>query len=77
MTEAEQINSFTCRSKGGTYELIGVARGAGLLKEADPLLVYRDVVSGTLYFRTISDFIIRMEPLFQEPNEPVIGGNDG
>lgn len=58
-TEAREI--YTCIGKGGEYELVGVAKGAGKSKLVEPLTIYRDAASGALYFRTGDDFAERME----------------
>lgn len=52
---------FTCKGKGGEYELLGVARGAGTSKAGESLAVYRDVATGCLYYRQMDDFDNRME----------------
>jgi hypothetical protein len=57
------ITHWTCSGKGGAYELLGSALGAGTSRDAEALLVYRDIHSGVLYYRTVADFIARMAPL--------------
>lgn len=52
---------YTCIGKGGTYEVIGDARGAGTLKSSGRIRVYRDAVTGGLFYRTLRDFDTRME----------------
>lgn len=54
--------TYTCIGKGGTYELIGTAKGAGVLRDKPPVRVYRDVATGNLYFRSVADFAERMKP---------------
>lgn len=56
----KQGTLFTCIGKGGTYEDMGVAIGAGTSK-GDLVQVYRDTATGQLYFREPEDFIDRME----------------
>lgn len=52
--------AYTCKGKGGVYEHIGTAKGAGTSKDA-LAVVYRDAATGDLYFRTPDDFAARME----------------
>lgn len=52
---------FTCKGKGGEYELLGLAQGAGTSKERESLAIYRDTATGALYFRLMDDFDNRME----------------
>lgn len=54
-----QRELYICKGKGGLYELLGVAQGAGTSR-GDYLVVYRDTANGRLYFRTDSDFTERM-----------------
>ncbi len=55
---------YTCIGKGGTYELLGVATGAGTCKGDEAfLMVYREVEYGSMYYRTIDDFAERMKPI--------------
>jgi hypothetical protein len=56
---------FTCVGKGGRYEFVGVAFGAGTSRNKSVLL-YRDVENGTMYFRTPDDFQKRMQRI-KEP----------
>lgn len=50
---------YTCIGKGGEYELIGTAKGAGTSRELDDMQVYR--AGDQLYFRTTEDFKVRMQ----------------
>ena len=56
---------YTCIGKGGEYELLGVAKTAGVIRLSgrlpDGLAVYRDVSDGALYLRELDDFERRME----------------
>jgi hypothetical protein len=61
--ETRGANLITCIDKGGTYEHLGRAVGAGTCRPESDLEVYRDTVTGQLYFRTLIDFRRRMEPL--------------
>lgn len=63
---APQEQRFTCIGKGGVYERIGTAEGAGTHRESDDLVVYREVSTGRLWYRTWADFIERMQPLDTE-----------
>jgi hypothetical protein len=56
----KQGTLFTCIGKGGCYEDMGVAIGAGTSK-GDLVQVYRDTATGQLYFREPENFIDRME----------------
>lgn len=58
--------AFTCKGKGGVYELIGTATGAGTSR-GNFVTVYRDAETGALYFRRPDDFAERMEELDNEP----------
>jgi hypothetical protein len=51
---------YTCIGNGGAYEVIGEARGAGTLKSSGRVRVYRDAVTGGLFYRTLRDFDDRM-----------------
>lgn len=51
---------YTCKGKGGRYEILGLATGAGLTRGEDRL-VYQDVSTGRLFLRTEADFSERME----------------
>ena len=62
-------NLYTCQGKGGKYELVAVARAAGVLADDldgfdhdTALLIYRDVESGRVFLRYPSDFEARMVP---------------
>jgi hypothetical protein len=52
---------YVCRGKIGTYAMVGTAKGAGKSKLVEPLVIYRDIDDGQLYFRTSEDFRERME----------------
>lgn len=56
------VSYYTSVSKGGVYELIGAATGAGSNKGM-PLVIYKDVNSGTIYHRQPEDFAKRMKKL--------------
>lgn len=62
--QPEQSGLYTCIGKGGSYELIGRATTAGVLKVtgrfADEVIVYRDTESNALYCREPGDFRLRM-----------------
>lgn len=53
---------FTCKGKGGEYELIGESTGAGN-SSGLTVLVYRDTETGCLFHRVAEDFNNRMEKL--------------
>jgi hypothetical protein len=53
---------FTCIGKGGEYELIGLATGAGSSRGTE-VKVYRDTATGRLFFRGLDDFENRMARL--------------
>jgi hypothetical protein len=52
---------YSCIDKGGRYELLGEAQGAGTSKSGEHLMIYRDAQTGILYYRTVPDFGSRME----------------
>jgi hypothetical protein len=57
---------YTCIGKGGTYENLGHARGAGE-KRGNIVTVYRDVQTGALYYRDPVDFGERMQRIEDQP----------
>lgn len=57
------LSRYTCIGKGGDYELLGSAIGAGTLKDMSAIPVYRDTATGQLFVRTPLDFATRMECL--------------
>lgn len=61
---------YTCKGKGGRYEILGLATGAGLTRGEDRL-VYQDVSTGRLFLRTEADFSERMERM-QSDATPVV-----
>lgn len=67
---------YTCIGKGGVYELLGTAQGAGKSKLVGTLAIYRDSITGALYFRTLEDFETRMQriapKLVDAPDLPVV-----
>jgi hypothetical protein len=50
---------YTCIGKGGEYERVGTALGAGSKRGSDIIQVYRDQ-QGQLYYRESSEFFKRM-----------------
>jgi hypothetical protein len=68
---------YTCIGKGGTYELVGEADGAGYVR-GGTVTVYRDATSGNLYYRTPVDFKTRMERIAAAPSpQPGKEGGNG
>lgn len=57
---------YTCVGKGGEYELLGVALGAGKAKLIEPLTIYRDTTSSQMFFRSHEDFNDRMTATQQQ-----------
>lgn len=57
---SEPAVKYTCVGKGGEYDLVGTAKGAGQCRDNLALTVYRDTVTGALYYRTEDDFAERM-----------------
>lgn len=53
---------YTHKEKGGTYELVGEAIGAGTSRET-LTVVYRCLSTGKLYYRTPGDFMTQMKRL--------------
>lgn len=51
---------YTCKGKGGRYELLGHSAGAGS-RAMEQIAIYRDVSTGVTYHRTLLDFQERME----------------
>ncbi|MNF68121.1 hypothetical protein D3C84_499700 [compost metagenome] len=64
LAELDVLDSdlYTCAGKGGRYEMLGLATGAGLTRGEDRL-VYRDASTRRLFIRTETDFSDRMERL--------------
>lgn len=54
---------YTCIGKGGNYELLGIARGAGTSRDLVELVVYRSVESGAVFYRSVQDFADRMQKI--------------
>lgn len=48
------------KTKGGSYILEGLTKGAGLSRD-EQRVIYRCAVSGQLYHRTTYDFVAQME----------------
>jgi hypothetical protein len=57
---------YTCIGKGGEYEHIGIAAGAGVTR-GNLVHVYRDRANGNLFYRTPMDFDARMERIAAAP----------
>lgn len=57
------MNLYTHKTKGGTYEYLGVAKPAGAARRLnlDPMPVYRDM-QGQIYYRLPYDFEQNMQP---------------
>lgn len=47
---------YTHNIRGGEYELLGTAKGAGLSREAVDVVVYRSKKTNELFFRQPADF---------------------
>jgi hypothetical protein len=58
---------YTCVGKGGEYELVGEAKGAGTLKTYSGLIVYQDSMTGQMYCRSMTDFDNRMLRIGHQP----------
>lgn len=57
---AAPTEQYTCIGKGGTYDKLGIATGAGT-QRGIRLMVYRQAQTGELYVRDLADFAQRME----------------
>lgn len=58
---AKAVQVFTCKGKGGEYELVGYSNGAGP-KRGESIVVYRDTTKpDVFYHRSREDFSERME----------------
>ena len=55
------VERYTCIGKGGEYELLGLANGAGTLNGLSHM-VYRNR-DGVMFVREPEDFLVRMERL--------------
>lgn len=58
---------YTCIDKGGEYEHIGVAAGAGVMR-GNFVHIYRDKANGNLFYRTPMDFDARMKRIAAAPS---------
>lgn len=56
---------LTRDGRGGSYEYLGIARGAGPLKGM-AFMCYRDVKTGEILFREPENFAFRMQPVKPE-----------
>jgi hypothetical protein len=65
-TEPKPAQRFTCIGKGGNYELLGSAFGAGTMKQYRCLMIYQND-SGTLFARDHDDFWGRMQEIDPVP----------
>lgn len=66
VVEEEKRQLYTCKGKGGKYELLGTVTPAGTLRDVfapGTLVVYRDTKTGAQWARTMEDFEERMEKL--------------
>ena len=70
VTEKSAAPEYTCIGKGGRYELLGVAYGAGTSR-GTIINLYRDVDTGVMYFRTPVDFDERMQKIDVAHGGPV------
>jgi hypothetical protein len=59
---------YTCIGKGGEYELLGVAYGAGSSR-GNTVNLYREIATGVTYFRTPTDFAERMQMIARPATE--------
>lgn len=62
LEEVRKQDLYTCIDKGGEYELLGEAYGAGITK-GSVVSVYRDTTTMSLFYRTVGDFGKRMMPV--------------
>lgn len=69
-SEPKPPKRFTCIGKGGEYNLVGSAFGAGTMKQYRCLMVYQDY-HGRLFVRDHDDFWQRMQEI-----DPVPAGID-
>lgn len=58
-------DKYMCRGKPGTYEKLGVSKGAGL-RANERLVVYRSCQTGEIFHREIRDFEYRMVGIIDE-----------
>ncbi len=61
MTDISLTSTYTCKGKGGRYVVSCVALGAGTSREYGQIVVYFDVITGRAFYRTLQDFLERME----------------
>jgi hypothetical protein len=68
---------WTCKGKGGRYkvltnvneyDIVNAAKGAGLSRDGDHLVVYFDIVTKAIYYRTTPDFFNRMRRILECPD---------
>lgn len=54
---------YTCIGKGGRYGVLFSAKGAGTSKDVGDIVIYQCYKTGVVYFRTVEDFLTRMQPI--------------
>lgn len=73
LASIKRATLYTCIGKGGEYELLGNAKGAG---DSRGLVrtIYRSTQDGQMYFRLVDEFSERMAPI--DDAEGAEGGRD-
>lgn len=66
---------YTCKGKGGLYEVLGLSRPAGQMKTVceDNLVFYRCLHTGKMYHRNLADFDERMQRIDEALSSEYIG----
>lgn len=59
MSKATKGGIYECIGKGGRYEVLGIATGAGTSR-GEARVVYMDASTGRLFTRALEDFEARM-----------------
>lgn len=59
MSTAKTGSVYECTGKGGRYEVLGVATGAGTSR-GEARVIYMDASTGRLFMRSLEDFEARM-----------------
>jgi len=67
MPKRKLLPRYKHATKGGVYEMIGNATGAGTMSETGMLIVYRSTLNGQLYYRTAGDFEENMHIIAEKP----------
>lgn len=63
----EQLYQCVGKESGGSYRVICLSKGAGVLRDAGLFTTYQSVQDGELYTRRMDDFNLRMVAVSHSP----------